>query len=167
MRLIVACIYSFVMVHTCNVFKLHTVQWCHRTISLRPRSVEAGLLQHSTRRSPSIDSSTVVTCSTHGSTSRARSEATWPHQFQSTTTALVANRWTSHKLCLLVHNAAVEQAPAYITDLLQPATTTSSRSSLRAASRGDYVVPRTNRRLTDRAFSTAAPWAWNQLLTYS
>ena len=40
--------------------------------------------------------SAVGTCSTRGSTSRAQSEATWPHQFQSTTTALVANRWTSH-----------------------------------------------------------------------
>jgi len=74
-----------------------------------------------------------------------------------------------HKLCLLVHNASVgraSRAPAYITDLLQPAATTSSRSSLQATSRGDYVVPRTNRRLADRAFSTAAPRTWNQLLTY-
>jgi len=29
----------------------------------------------------------------------------------------------------------------------------------------DYVVPRTNRKMADRAFSTAAPRAWNQLLT--
>ena len=40
-----------------------------------------------------------------------------------------------------------------------------SRSSLRDASRGDYVVPRTNRKTADRAFSTAAPRAWNQLPT--
>ena len=77
----------------------------------------------------------------------------------------IAERVT-YKLCLLVHNAAVGRAPAYITDLLQPAATTSSRSSLQAASRRDYVVPRTNQRLTDRAFSTAASWAWNQLPTY-
>jgi len=37
--------------------------------------------------------------------------------------------------------------------------------SLRAASRGDYVVPRTNRRFADRAFSTAVSWAWDQLPT--
>jgi len=37
---------------------------------------------------------------------------------------------------------------------------TSSRSSLRDASRGDYVVPRTNRKMAYRAFSTAAPRAW-------
>jgi len=69
-----------------------------------------------------------------------------------------------YTLCLLVHNAAVERAPAYW--LIQPAATTSSRSLLRAASRGDYVVPRTNRRLADQAFCTAAPRAWNRLPTY-
>jgi len=57
------------------------------------------------------------------------------------------------------------QSPDYITDLLQPVAATSSRSSLRDASRGDYVVPRTNRKTADRAFSTAAPRAWNQLPT--
>jgi len=53
----------------------------------------------------------------------------------------------------------------YITDLLQPVAATSSRSSLRDASRGDYVVPRTNRKTADRAFSIAASSAWNQLPT--
>ena len=77
----------------------------------------------------------------------------------------IAERVT-YKLCLLVDNTAIGRVPAYITDLLQPATTTLSRSSLRAASRGDYVVPRTNRRFADQAFSTAAPRASNQLPTY-
>ena len=44
--------------------------------------------------------------------------------------------------------------------------TTSSLSSLQAVSRGDYIVPRTNRRLANRTFSTAAPQTWNQLPTY-
>ena len=72
----------------------------------------------------------------------------------------------TYKLYLLIHDAAVGRALAYITDLFQPAVTTSSWSLFRAASHGDYIVPRTNRRLTDRAFSTAAPWVWNQLPTY-
>ena len=55
------------------------------------------------------------------------------------------------------------QSPDYITDSLQPVAATSSRSSLRDACRGDYVVPRTNRKTADRAFSTpcmepAADW---------
>ena len=49
--------------------------------------------------------------------------------------------------------------------MLQTVAATSSRSSLRDASRGDYVVPRTNRKTADRAFSAAAPRAWNQLPT--
>jgi len=34
-------------------------------------------------------------------------------------------------------------------------------SSLRASVNGDFVVPRTNRRIGDRAFSVVAPCAWN------
>ena len=70
-----------------------------------------------------------------------------------------------YKLCFLVYKASLGQSPDYITDLLQPVAATSSRSSLRDASRGDYVVPRTNRKTADRAFSTAAPRTWNQLPT--
>jgi len=73
-------------------------QRCHGTIDLRSRSVEAGLLQRSTCRSTSVDVSVVVTCSTRGSTSGARCEAIRPHQSQSTTSALVANRWTNQAL---------------------------------------------------------------------
>jgi len=62
-----------------------------------------------------------------------------------------------YKLCFLVHKASLGQSPDYITDLLQPVAATSSRSSLRDASRGDYVVPRTNRKTANRAFSAAAP----------
>jgi len=65
-----------------------------------------------------------------------------------------------YKLCFLVHKTSLGQSPAdYITDSLQSVAATSSRSSLRDASRGDYVVPRTNRKTADRAFSTAAPRA--------
>jgi len=70
-----------------------------------------------------------------------------------------------YKLCFLVRRASLGQSPDYITDMLQPVAATSSRSSLRDASRGDYVVPWTNRKTADRAFSTAAPRAWNQLPT--
>ena len=40
-----------------------------------------------------------------------------------------------------------------------------ARSALRASSSGDLVVPRTRRRIGDRAFSVAAPRAWNTLPT--
>ena len=41
----------------------------------------------------------------------------------------------------------------------------STRSTLRAASNGDYVVPRTRLKFGERAFSVAAPPAWNRLPT--
>ena len=39
------------------------------------------------------------------------------------------------------------------------------RSTLRASSCGNLVVPRTRRRIGDRGFSVAAPRAWNRLPT--
>ena len=39
------------------------------------------------------------------------------------------------------------------------------RSTLRASSCGNLVVPRTRRRIGNRAFSVAAPRAWNRLPT--
>ena len=47
--------------------------------------------------------------------------------------------------------------PVYISDL----QTLVARSALRASSSGDLVVPPTRRRIGDRAFSVAAPRAWN------
>ena len=37
------------------------------------------------------------------------------------------------------------------------------RPALRTASRGDFIVPRTNRKFGDRAFCVAAPRVWNRL----
>ena len=51
-----------------------------------------------TRWSSSVDSGTVAACPACGSTSRARSEATWPHQFCSARTTLAANQWTSRRI---------------------------------------------------------------------
>jgi len=59
----------------------------------------------------------------------------------------------------------IGQAPDYITNLLTLITNIPSRSSLRASSNGDLFQPRTERRIGDRAFSVAAPCAWNRLPT--
>jgi len=69
-----------------------------------------------------------------------------------------------YKLCLLVHKMFVGHAPDYIASLLTPASDIPSRSSLRS-SNCDLVVPRTSRKIGDRAFSVAAPRAWNRLPT--
>ena len=44
-----------------------------------------------------------------------------------------------------------------------PVTTIATRAALRYAVRGDLVLPRTRRRLGNRAFCVAGPAAWNSL----
>ena len=67
-----------------------------------------------------------------------------------------------YKLCLLVHKALIAQAPDCITNMFTPVTNNPSCSSLRASSNGDLFQPRTEWRIGDRAFSVAAPRAWNR-----
>jgi len=66
-----------------------------------------------------------------------------------------------YKMCLLVHKSSPGQAPQYISNMLKAAADDPSLTTLRKAASGNYVVPRTNRRLGERAFSVAAPKAWD------
>jgi len=68
-----------------------------------------------------------------------------------------------YKLCLLVHKSLLEHTPEYISDLLTSAANIRGRFTLRTSLCGNLVVPRTRRRTGDRAFSVAAPRAWNRL----
>ena len=61
------------------------------------------------------------------------------------------------------HHHHYGMAPNYIQDLCVLVSTVSTRSALRSAARGDLVIPRTRRRLGNRAFSVAGPAAWNSL----
>ena len=76
---------------------------------------------------------------------------------------LRARERITFKLCLLVYKAINGLAPSYLQDLCVPVTTVSTRAALRYAARGDLVVPRTRRRLGNRAFCVAGPTAWNSL----
>jgi len=69
------------------------------------------------------------------------------------------------KLCLLVHKMFVGHAPDYIARVLTPTSDIPSRSSLRSSSNCDFVVPMNESKIGDRAFSVAAPRAWNRLPT--
>jgi len=62
-----------------------------------------------------------------------------------------------HKLCLLVHKTSIGHAPKYRT------LPTCWHLSQRSATNGDSIMPRTHRKLGERAFSVAAPRAWNRL----
>jgi len=70
-----------------------------------------------------------------------------------------------YKLCLLVHLALAGKAPAYITSLLQLSATLPSRQTiiLRSATNNDLFLTQTRLKFGERAFSVAAPKAWNKL----
>ena len=62
-------------------------------------------------------------------------------------------------LCSLMYRVVHGSAPTYLTELCQPCSDT----RLRSTSRGDFIVPRFNRQLSNSSFSVAAPSAWNRL----
>ena len=70
-----------------------------------------------------------------------------------------------YKLCLFVHKSVVGHAPVYMSNQLTAVADVPSRSALRDAAKGNFVVPRTRLKLGERAFSVAAPQAWNRLPT--
>ena len=67
------------------------------------------------------------------------------------------------KLCLLVHHVINGRAPSYLTELITSVANVPGRASLRSAGRHDLVVPRSRLVSSERAFSVAAPRAWNSL----
>jgi len=69
----------------------------------------------------------------------------------------------TYKLCLLMHLIHTGQAPSYLTDIVTQTATVSSSSRLRSTSSLRYEQPRTRLKLGQRAFSYAAPAAWNTL----
>jgi len=66
-----------------------------------------------------------------------------------------------YKLWTLMFDVQHGTAPVYLTELCEYCSDTYLRSS----SRGDFCIPRTNLRLSDKAFSVAWPRAWNSLPT--
>jgi len=69
-----------------------------------------------------------------------------------------------YRLCLLVHKAFIGDAPDYLTNLLKPASDVSSCSSLRSSSRSNTVVPRTRRKIGDKAFFAGDPMLLKDIL---
>ena len=67
------------------------------------------------------------------------------------------------KLCLMMHLAHTGRCPSYITDLLHPVSTSSSRSGLQSASTAQYLKPKLRTVFGERAFAFAGPKAWNDL----
>jgi hypothetical protein len=68
------------------------------------------------------------------------------------------------KLCVLTHRCLHGAAPVYLVETLHRTTDVDARRRLRSADSSTLLVPTTRRStLGDRAFSVAAPRAWNSL----
>jgi hypothetical protein len=68
-----------------------------------------------------------------------------------------------YKLCLTAYNALHGSAPSYIADLCVSLVTVEGQRSLRSATSGHLIVPKTRTDLGKRAFAVAGPTAWNRL----
>jgi len=147
-----------------------------RSTTARPRrysktsystcSVASGLLQRRAGRSSSFHPGTVPASPARSGTHRYGSQAAWPYgDSSSSRVALVASRWEDPVQAVLAGSQVASWTHAGI--YLRPSNIGCqySRSIMRASSCGNLVVPRTRRRIVDRAFSVAAPRAWNRLPT--
>jgi len=77
--------------------------------------------------------------------------------------ALCYSRFGTRK-CSINAGLPFGSAPQYLSELLQPVAKLESRQRLRSPSTSQLVVPCTRRStIGDRAFSVAAPRAWNSL----
>jgi len=83
--------------------------------------------------------------------------------------ALIELHWlpitarVQYKLCLLMHLAAVCTAPDYLKNMLQPVSDRAYQRALRSATNNDMAVPCSRLKFGERAFSIAAPRAWNSI----
>ena len=73
------------------------------------------------------------------------------------------SRLRRYIIYVMVHHAVNGRAPSYLTELVTRVANIPGRASLRSAGRHDLVVPRSRLVSSERAFSVAAPRAWNSL----
>ena len=64
-----------------------------------------------------------------------------------------------YKLCVLMFDIYRGTAPSYMLELCKRCTD----RRLRSAAHGDFIIPRTRLRFTDRSFAVTGPKAWNVL----
>ena len=69
----------------------------------------------------------------------------------------------TYKLCSLMYNIFSHRAPTYMSSMINARSNQTESRGLRSTSRGDAVVPKTNRNYGKRAFAVAGPTAWNSL----
>ena len=67
------------------------------------------------------------------------------------------------KLCTLIHSIPHGHGPKYMMEMVLPISTLPGRERLRSASTQNYDICRIKLKFGERAFSVAAPKAWNSL----
>ena len=72
----------------------------------------------------------------------------------------------SFKICVMVYEALHDVAASYIKELCVLVTTNTRRTSLRSATDGQLVVPKTSTKAGNRSFAVAGPQAWSKLPAY-
>jgi len=75
---------------------------------------------------------------------------------------LPAEARIQYKLCLMVHLSLAGKTPEYISDMIRPLSSVSSRAT-RATTNHLLYVPRCQLKFGERSFSVAAPEIWNSL----
>ena len=68
-----------------------------------------------------------------------------------------------YKFCILMHAAANNKSPEYITEILVRNSSLQERAALQSFTLGGYVVPWSKTEFGKRAFCFAGPTAWNEL----
>jgi len=56
-----------------------------------------------------------------------------------------------------MHSIHIGRSPLYLSDIVQPAASRTTRSGLRSAESTDYITPRLNTMFGERSFSHAGP----------
>ena len=67
------------------------------------------------------------------------------------------------KIAVLAFNCIRDTGPVYFNDVCTPLADIHGCFSLRAADRGDLLVPSTKTKIGSRSFRIAAPTVWNSL----
>ena len=67
------------------------------------------------------------------------------------------------KIAILMYKIDRKICPSYMTELVVPCSSATTRPSLRSASRGDYIPIKTRTKMGERSFSYAGPQTWNKL----
>jgi len=129
------------------------------------RLLSSRLLQCCAGRFTGVYTSTVTASSPCRRSTGERPTTTWPRYVGTQGAPLAADCSTNRVRTVHVCPHRQSSASVYVKNLLTAVADVPSRSALREAMKGNFVVPRTRLKLGERAFSVAAPQAWNRLPT--